>query len=287
MWTKDGDGGGDQCLHACMDAYFRGPIGNVLPISSITYQHECLIVMHDKMDHAKTESPMLSHKSKELDSLMKLLVSVIGMIAHKHGDVRYAHYGLDIFLHDSNYTIGSMAKLLCDLEGPPKSSSRQLFVGLGSTTLFRGIFKGAEMCETSLAPQPKTLVPATALPPILNVQMDNATGNNKKRYVYAYWFLPVAKRIFCEVHVNSMIVGHIHNDIDALFGKWIMHLKKKNFPTIRALMKLFMDVESISTIPHLIEEVPDFKNFIDGAILEKDEILVGHTKLQQVKFYLD
>ena len=114
--------------------------------------HECLTVMHDKMDHAKTASPVFSHKSKELDNLVKLPMSVIGMIAHGHGDVRYAHYGLDIFPHDSNYTIRSMAKLLRDLEGPPKSSSRQLYVESGSTTLFRDILKGAEMCEASLAP---------------------------------------------------------------------------------------------------------------------------------------
>ena len=68
--------------------------------------------MHDKMDHAKTASPVFSHKSKQLDGLTKLLVTVTGMIAHGHGDVRYAHYGLDIFLHDSNYTVGSLAKLL-------------------------------------------------------------------------------------------------------------------------------------------------------------------------------
>ena len=142
--------------------------------------------MHDKMDHAKTASPVSSYKSKELDSLVKLPVSVTGMIAHGHGDVRYAHYGLDIFPHDSNYTIGSMAKLLRNLEVPPKSSSRELFVGLGSTALFRGILKGAEMCEASLGPQPEALVPATTLPPILNVQMDNAIGDNKNRYVYAY-----------------------------------------------------------------------------------------------------
>ena len=254
---------------------------------SLTYPHECLTVMHDKMDHAKTASPVFSHKSKELDSLVKLPVSVTGMIAHGHGDMRYAHYGLDIFPHDSNYTIGSMAKLLRDLEGPPKSSSRELFVGSGSTALFRGILKGAEMCEASLAPQPEALVPATTLPPILNVQMDNATGDNKNRYVYAYWSLLVAKRIFCEVYVNFMIVGHTYDDIDALFGRWSMLLKKENFPTILALMKSFMDVESIPTIPHLIEEVPDFKSFIEGAIVDKEEVLVGHTKPQQVKFYLD
>ena len=254
---------------------------------SLTYPHECLTVMHDKMDHAKTASLVFSHKSKELDSLVKLPVSVTGMIAHGHGDVRYAHYGLDIFAHDSNYTTRSMAKLLRDLEGPPKSSSHQLFVGSGSTALFRGILKGAEMCEASLAPQPEALVPASALPPILNVQMDNAIGDNKNRYVYAYWSLLVAKRIFREVYVNFMIVGHTHDDIDALFGKWSMLLKKENFPTIPALMKSFMDVESIPTIPHLIEEVPDFKSFIEGAILDKEEVLVGHTKPQQVKFYLD
>ena len=201
------------------------------------YPHECLTIMHDKMDHAKTASLVFSHKSKELDGLVKLPMSVIGMIAHGHGDVRYAHYSLDIFPHDSNYTIGSMAKLLCDLEKPPKSSSHELFVGFDSTALFCSILKDVEMCKASLPPQLETVLQATPLPPILKVQMDNATGDNKNRYVYAFWSLLVAKRIFRKVYVNFMIVGHTHDDIDALFGRWTMHLKKENFPTIPALMK--------------------------------------------------
>ena len=68
--------------------------------------------MHDKMDHAKTASPVFSHKTKHLDGFTKLPVSVTGMLAHGHGDVRYAHYGLDLYLHDANYTVGSIAKLL-------------------------------------------------------------------------------------------------------------------------------------------------------------------------------
>jgi hypothetical protein len=44
-----------------------------------------------------------------------------------------------------------------------------------------------------------------------------------------------------------------------------MLLKKDNFPTIPLLMKSFMEVESIPTIPHLIEEVLDFKGFIAGC----------------------
>ena len=52
-------------------------------------------------------------------------------------------------------------------------------------------------------------------------------------------------------------------------------------------MKSFMDVESIPTIPRLIEEVVDFKRFIGGKLNDGNDILVGHTKPQQVKFYLD
>ena len=225
---------------------------------SSAYPHECLTIMHDKMDHAKTTSPMFSHKSKLLDGLFKLPVSVTGMIAHSHGDVRYAHYGLDIFQHDSNYTVGSFAKLLRDLELPPKYSSRELFVGSGSALLFQAVLSGANMCNSSLRPAPEVPIPGSSLPPILN----------KNRFVFCFWSLFVAKKIFREVYVSFMLVGHTHDDIDALFEMWSMVLKKDNFPTIPSLMKSFMDVDSVPTIPHLVEEVPDFKGFIENSILE-------------------
>ena len=66
-----------------------------------------------------------------------------------------------------------------------------------------------------------------------------------------------------------------------------MALKKESFPTISMLMKSFMDVEAIPTIPHLIEEVPDFKKFIEDSIADGKNALLGHTKAQQFKFYLD
>jgi hypothetical protein len=46
---------------------------------------ECVIIRHDKMDHAKTTSPVFSYKTKQLNGLMKLHVSVTGMLAHGHG----------------------------------------------------------------------------------------------------------------------------------------------------------------------------------------------------------
>ncbi|KAG0581688.1 hypothetical protein KC19_3G000300 [Ceratodon purpureus] len=254
---------------------------------SQTYPHECLTIMHDKMDHAKTASHVFSHKSKELDGLMKLPVSVTGMIAHGHADFRYAHYGLDIFPHDSNYTVGSLAKLLRDFELPPKYSSRELFVESRSAPLFDAVLQGAETCVSSLQVAPVVRLEGIPLPPILNVQMDNAAGDNKNRFVFCFWSLLVAKKIFREVYVNFMLVGHTHDDIDAMFGRWSMLLKKENFPTIPLPMKSFMDVESIPAIPHLVEEVPDFKGFISGYIRDGSEALAGHTKVQQFKFFLD
>ena len=117
---------------------------------SLTFPHECLMIMHNKMDHSKTVCPVFLHKSKDTDGLMKLLVSIIGMIAHGHGDVCYAHYGLDLFSHDLNYTIGFVAKLLRDLELPPKSSSWKLFMNLKFTNLFKAVLKGVDICNALL-----------------------------------------------------------------------------------------------------------------------------------------
>ena len=77
-------------------------------------------IMHDKMDHSKIASPVLSHKVKHLDGLMKLPAAVTGILAHGHVDQRYAHYGLDLYSHDANYTVESFAKVLRDLEAPSK-----------------------------------------------------------------------------------------------------------------------------------------------------------------------
>jgi len=66
-----------------------------------------------------------------------------------------------------------------------------------------------------------------------------------------------------------------------------MQLKKESFPTIPSFMRSFMDVESMTTILHLIEEVLDFKAFIEGFFLNGDEAFVGHTMAQQFKFYFN
>ena len=246
---------------------------------------KCVTIIHDKMDHSKTSSPHFSHKSKHMDSFMKLPISVIGMIVHGHGDIRYAHYGLDIFPTDSNYTVGSIAKLLRDLELPPKHSSRELFSGSDSAPLFTALLVGAEMCTSSLPSQGAEYVIAKPLPPVLNLQLDIATEDNKNRFVFAFCSLLMYHGIFQEVYINFLIVGHTYNDIDALFGRWSYKLRRTDYPTLPLLMKSFMDTESRPVILHLIEEVLDFKKFVEGYLCTWRNALAEHTNAQQFKFY--
>ena len=64
-------------------------------------------------------------------------------------------------------------------------------------------------------------------------------------------------------------------------------MKENDYPTIPRLMKSFMDCETQPVIPHVIEEVPDFKHFVEGYLHTGDDSLQGHSQAQQFKFYKD
>jgi hypothetical protein len=238
-----------------------------------------LTIIHGKIDHSKTTSPHFSHKNKAVDSFMKLPIAVTGMIAHGHGDLRYAHYKLDIYPSISNHTVGSFAKLLRDLECPLVSSTQQLFVGSASSPLFQALLIGANMCKGSLPPPAVAPVLAAPLLPVLNIQLDNACSDNKNRYVFSLFSLLVQKGMFYKVYINFLTVGYTHKDIDAMFGRWSYRLKANDYPTLPMLMKSFMDVEKQLVIPHLIEEVPISKAFVDGFLYTGNDALEGHTNV--------
>jgi hypothetical protein len=93
--------------------------------------------------------------------------------------------------------------------------------------------------------------------------------------------------VFCEVYVKFLLVGHTHEDIDAMFGRWSCRFRETDYPTLPILMKSFMDVETKPVISHLIEEVLNFKAFVDGYLCSGNDALQGHTNAQQFKFYKD
>ena len=94
------------------------------------YPEKVLSIMHDKMDHSKTASPCFANKTKVKERFAKLPLSISGILAHGHGDGKYAHFIVDKFPADCNQTIGSICQLLRDLEQEPvyRNTSR-LFAG--------------------------------------------------------------------------------------------------------------------------------------------------------------
>jgi hypothetical protein len=87
--------------------------------------------------------------------------------------------------------------------------------------------------------------------------------------------------------VGFLIVGHTHDNIDALFGRWNWNLKASDYPALPLLMKSFMDVKKQLVIPHLIKQVPNFKAFVEGYLYSANDALQGHSNAQQFKFYKD
>jgi hypothetical protein len=161
-----------------------------------------------------------------------------------------------------------------------------LFVG-GRFSWFHALLNGDDVYEGSLPPPPRSSIVVAPLPPVLNIQLENAYINNKNQYVFSFYFLVVYKRVFCEIYINFLNVEHTHNDIDTLFGRWSWKLKANNYPILPLLMTLFMDTGKQLVIPHLIEEVPNFKALVDGYLYSGNDTIRGHTNAQRFKFYND
>jgi hypothetical protein len=139
---------------------------------SVSHSEKCVIIIHNKMDHAKIASPCFASKNKSIDAFMRLPVIVTGMIAHGHSDGQYAHCLLDLYPCDSNHTVGSVAKRLRNMGKPLASSSELLFENSGATPLYAAVLRGKEAYVSAMGSN-LVAVPAQRLPPILHVQLDN------------------------------------------------------------------------------------------------------------------
>ena len=65
------------------------------------------------------------------------------------------------------------------------------------------------------------------LPPDLFLQMDNCSGENKNKYVFGWGATLVEDGVFETISFSFLLVGHTHEDIDALHSRISRHLAKK------------------------------------------------------------
>lgn len=56
------------------------------------------------------------------------------------------------------------------------------------------------------------------LPPVLFLQLDNCARDNKNQLMFAFLGFLIYQKVFEEIHVNYLPVGHTHCEIDQHFS---------------------------------------------------------------------
>ena len=263
--------------------------------NSVDSPSEFLCIIHDKMDHTKSAIPRMQRSTKATSGLGQIPISVTGMLTHGHGDGAYAHYSTAFWPGDSNFTISSICRVLRALERPPVKDSKELFIAPPQNSFFEAILHGKSKCSVSIppgstngVPSPFPGRPAIPLPKKLFLQLDNSAKDNKNRYVMAFCSLLTARRVFKEVTIGFLIVGHTHENIDAHFSYLSKLLKMKNTYVLVDLMKAFMDSQKTTAfIPELVQEGADFKKFLQGYQHDGANKLIGLREMHLFKFYVE
>ena len=98
--------------------------------------------------------------------------------------------------------------------------------------------------------------------------------------------LLVARGVFKTVHVGLLMVGHTHEDIDAMFSRFSERLQAEMTFTFPHLMEHLKKCESLAPAPFLMTQVLDFKSFVQGYLCDRQDNLVGHSKPLQFCFYM-
>lgn len=128
-------------------------------------KYSCIII--DGMDQNKTNLPCLRKASKSTSSLYRLKTHLTGVLDHtrtEHGKQVSIFMDILQWPHDSNLTISII--------------NRALFMHMERTD---GV-----------------------LPPVLYVQMDNTSRENKNKFVLAYFALLVESKILRKVFLNCL-----------------------------------------------------------------------------------
>ena len=268
-------------------------------LASVLNPEKNLCIIHDKMDQQKTAIPRLRVRSKETDRSTQLPISLTGMITHGHGQGRYGHFAIDLWPHDPNFTVASLSLCFKNLEqlerhefgdlqldGMPRSSSL-LLNALNSRKALdlhhQGLHTTPHMEDTAIQEGQQGF---KRLPENLLLQLDNCGSENKNRFLFAYLSLLVARGTFKMIQVGFLMVGHTHEDIDAMFSKFSEKLRTSMTFTFPHLMQHFQLCQSTRPAPFLLTHVPDFKSYIEGFLCDSKDTLVGHSKPLHFRFYM-
>jgi hypothetical protein len=129
----------------------------------------------------------------------------------------------------------------------------------------------------------------------LYLQLDNTTKQCKSKYMLGYMALLVAWFVFAETMLSFLIVGHTHEDIDQMFSRIAVWLRKNN-ATSRigfrdAILKAFTKPDWTGTTQAAdIESAANISEFLEGFLAPMGSVpngpgqREGITSFHQFKF---
>jgi hypothetical protein len=164
------------------------------------------------------------------------------------------------------------------LEKEPLHESQRLFNHELQNEFFEQLMQGSLQCLKALKVLEQA-VGAKPLPKKLLLQMDNCVKDNKNRRLLFFLSLLIAKEVFEKVQLRFLVIGHTHEDIDGSFGYLSKNLKKQNNYVLENLMKAFMASQERPFIPQPIQEIANFKSWVQGYLKDEFIVLVGHTNM--------
>ncbi|XP_063411362.1 uncharacterized protein LOC134694252 [Mytilus trossulus] len=132
------------------------------------------------------------------------------------------------------------------------------------------IIIGTDQSKTNLSHFVGRTAKGGTLPPVLYIQADNCWRENKNK---SFCELLVHMKVFQEVHLSFLYVGHTHEDIDAGFSKIADSLRQNDTETIPELLDLLPNPSN------LIWQY-DIRNWLEPFIADVRK----HTKPLHYKF---
>ncbi|XP_066267510.1 uncharacterized protein [Branchiostoma lanceolatum] len=114
------------------------------------------------------------------------------------------------------------------------------------------------------------------LPPILYIQADNCYRENKNKFMLAFLDMLVHMKIFREVQLSFLIVGHTHEDIDQMFSRIADKLRHQEAHTPEQLIHMMPECRKLRGMFNIRDWLrPHISN------------IKGHSQVGQFRFRLN
>ena len=143
--------------------------------------------------------------------------------------------------------------------------------------------RGKSWCNSSIPEATDALDHCKPLPRRLYLQLDNSPKDNKNQFLFGFLLLLTAWKVFEEIQLGFLLVGYTHADIDGYFSYVSNVLQKNNTFVLADLMKHFMDSQKLRFMPHVVQEVANFKSFVKSYALP----LEGMKDMHIFQFFVD